>query len=69
MFIVNVYFKRHKIISHRLYRYMGLYWYNDITIGKMDFQMFLPQYSVMQSDWNSSKTDTFHEPATYEPHV
>ena len=26
-------------------------------------------YSVMQSDQNSSKTDTFHEPTTYEPHV
>ena len=23
----------------------------------------------MQSDRNSSKTETFHEPATYEPHV
>ena len=26
-------------------------------------------YSVMQSDRNSSKTDTFHEPTTYEPQV
>ena len=25
--------------------------------------------SVMQSDQNSSKADTFHEPTTYEPHV
>ena len=23
----------------------------------------------MQSDWNSSKTATFYEPTTYEPHV
>ena len=26
-------------------------------------------YSVMQSDRNSSKTNNFHEPTTYEPHV
>ena len=26
-------------------------------------------YSLMQSDQNSSKTDTFHGPTTYEPHV
>ena len=26
-------------------------------------------YTVMQSDRNSSKTDTFHGPITYEPHV
>ena len=26
-------------------------------------------YSVMQSDRKSLKTDTFHEPKTYEPHV
>ena len=26
-------------------------------------------YSVMQSDLNSSKTDTFDEPITSEPHV
>ena len=26
-------------------------------------------YTVMQSDRNSSKTDTFHEPTTYTPHV
>ena len=26
-------------------------------------------YSVMQSDRNISKTDTFHEPTTYEPQV
>ena len=27
------------------------------------------EYTVMQSDRSSSKTDTFHTPATYEPHV
>ena len=27
------------------------------------------KYSVKQSDWNSSKTDIFHEPATYVQHV
>ena len=26
-------------------------------------------YSVKQSDRNSSKTDLFHEPTTYEQHV
>ena len=26
-------------------------------------------YSVMQSDRNSSKIDSFHEHTTYEPHV
>ena len=26
-------------------------------------------YTVMQSDRNSSKTDTFHEPITYKPRV
>ena len=26
-------------------------------------------YSVMQSDRNSSQTDTFHGPTAYEPHV
>ena len=26
-------------------------------------------YSVIQSDRNSSKTNTFHRPTTYEPHV
>ena len=26
-------------------------------------------YSVVQSDRNSFKTDTFHKPTTYEPHV
>ena len=26
-------------------------------------------YTVMQSDRNSSKTDTFHEPITYEPRI
>ena len=24
-------------------------------------------YSMLQSNWNSLKTDTFHEPKTYEP--
>ena len=28
-----------------------------------------PIHTVMQSDRNSSKTNTFHEPITYEPHV
>ena len=27
------------------------------------------KFTVMQSYRKSSKTDTFHEPATYEPHV
>ena len=27
------------------------------------------KYSVKQSDWNSSKTDIFHKPATYVQHV
>ena len=27
------------------------------------------QYSVMQSDRNSSKTDSFHEPTTYNPDI
>ena len=27
------------------------------------------KYSVMQSDLNSSKTDTFQEPTAYEPYV
>ena len=26
-------------------------------------------YTVMQSDRNSLKTDTFHEPTTYEPYT
>ena len=26
-------------------------------------------YTVMQSDRNSSKTETFHKPPTYEPHI
>ena len=26
-------------------------------------------YTVMQSDRNSSKRDTFHRPTTYEPHA
>ena len=26
-------------------------------------------YTMMQSDRNSSKTDTFYKPTTYEPHV
>ena len=29
----------------------------------------MPYYSVMQSDRNSSKTDTFKKPTTYERHV
>ena len=28
-----------------------------------------PTYSVKQSDRNSSKTDLFHKPTTYEQHV
>ena len=27
------------------------------------------KYSVRQSDRSSSKTETFHEPTAYEPHV
>ena len=23
---------------------------------------------MLQSDWNSAKTETFHEPITYKPH-
>ena len=30
---------------------------------------YIPLYTVMQSDRNSSTTDTFHKPITYEPHV
>ena len=27
------------------------------------------KYTVMQSDRNSSKAETFHNPTTYEPHI
>ena len=30
--------------------------------------MFMNMYSVKQSDRNSSKTDLFHRPTTYEQH-
>ena len=39
------------------------------TKVKNIFAVHCTVYSVMQSDQNSSKTDTFHEPTTYEPHV
>ena len=32
--------------------------------GKLEYP-----YTVMQSDRNSSKTDTFHKPTTYELHA
>ena len=32
-------------------------------------KLFLKFYSVKQSDRNSSKTDIFHQTATYEQHV
>ena len=43
----------------------------DIFTFQLVFNIsfFTFDYSVMQSDRNSSKTDTFHGPTTYETHV
>ena len=40
-----------------------------IIFGAFGFTALVVRYSVMQSDWNSSKTVTFYEPTTYEQHV
>ena len=37
--------------------------------GKMRLLDNMIIYSVMQSDRNSSKTDTLHKPTTYESHA
>ena len=37
------------------------------TFGKL--WIYDALYNVMQSDQNSSKTDTFDEPITYETHI
>ena len=44
----------------------GLFRNREFIVGH---EVKIAGIAVMQSDWNSSKTETFHEPTTYEPHV
>ena len=46
------------------------FWKQELKL-QIKFQLHLKNfvYTVMQSDRNSSKMDTFHTPTTYEPHV